>query len=108
MDKSMYRNIFLSILFVNFIVASPASAAAQPADGATDCATEERPQGQQVRNDGKALGSAAEPGRPAPEKCVADNADSHADIWMLGMLMLGGLIIGVPAARRRNVRVVFS
>lgn len=104
----MYRNIFLSIFFAIFMVAGPASATAQSADVATDCTTDERPQGQQARNDGKALASAAEPERPAPEKCAADNADSQADIWMLGMLMLGGLIIGVPAARRRNVRVVFS
>ena len=108
MDKAMRHDIIISIFFATFMATNPASAAAPPADVAMDCVTEGRPQGQQARNDGQLLRSAAEPGRATPAKCVTDKADSHADIWMLGMLMLGGLIIGVPAVRRRNVRVVFS
>lgn len=35
-------------------------------------------------------------------------SDDSTDIWMIVMLMAGGIVIGVPASRRRNGRVVFS
>lgn len=44
--------------------------------------------------------------RADPQACPV--SDQSVNVWMVVMLIVGAIIIGVPAARSRNRHVVFS
>jgi hypothetical protein len=108
MEDVMRRYILISIAFSVMVATSPTSAAAQPENVSLNCVTKGETTDVQSGKQGKPARGITPAQQQAQSKCAASRADSHADLWMITILLLGGIVIGVPAARRRNVRVVFS
>jgi hypothetical protein len=95
----------LAILIATFAMSltQPYSASAQPLKAISDCGSPVKDS--QIEGRDRPVQRKAAAG---PAKCAGDGALPSPHLRMLALLIVGAIVIGVPAARRRHGRVVFS
>jgi hypothetical protein len=98
----------LAILIATFAMSltQPYSASAQPLKAISDCGSPVKDS--QIEGRDRPVQRKAAAGQNAPAKCAGDGALPSPHLRMLALLIVGAIVIGVPAARRRHGRVVFS
>ena len=93
------------IALIGLHAASPAAAAGQP-NAEIGCAS--LTQSEHPRSGTGTTPPATTARSPAYTECDVDSGPTQADLQIYGLFILGMLIIGIPAIRRRQARVVFS
>ncbi|KMS56670.1 hypothetical protein V474_15715 [Novosphingobium barchaimii LL02] len=92
------------LISVALMASSPANAAGHPTGGDAHCTVDVAAGHVQAAREGDTPLLLPQGACPP----VAAGPDWNVDTWMLAMLLLGALVVGVPASRRRSVPVVFS
>ncbi|WP_159978966.1 hypothetical protein [Novosphingobium sp. 18050] len=92
------------LISVALMASAPANAVGHPSGGDAHCTVDA------ATSHGQAAGKGDSPMLLPEGACPPEvsGPEWNVDTWMLAMLLLGALVIGVPAARRRSVPVVFS
>ncbi|KQN00903.1 hypothetical protein ASE85_09845 [Sphingobium sp. Leaf26] len=93
------------IALIGLHAASPAATVRQR-DATTGCAGTEK--GQYPQSSAGSTQSATAASTQARIACDREGSAAQADLQIYGLFILGMLIIGIPAIRRRQARVVFS
>lgn len=92
------------LMSVALMASAPAYAAGHPGGGDAHCTVDTAASQVQAASEGDAPLLLPQGACPP----VTAGPDWNVDTWMLAMLLLGALVVGVPASRRRSVPVVFS